>query len=171
MLAKLLARNYPGSTRMKNLPVCRHRGEELSPDRWRCNSPRLIVSPDGVPGDICRFKCPYVDHTADSPPRTSRRRLAQVLRFARALVRHLVHGLPTASPTDQAARWAICQPCPQRSPDNTCGKCGCQLKGALLNKLAFARERCPIDKWGPVKGEKLWARAWRWVRALVRRSA
>ena len=44
-----------------SLPVCRHRGAELLNGRYQCSSLKLIVSPEGINGEICLI-CPYVDH-------------------------------------------------------------------------------------------------------------
>ena len=38
---------------MTDLPVCRWRGEELSPGRHACSSRRLVVSPRGVSAGTC----------------------------------------------------------------------------------------------------------------------
>ncbi|MBN9120280.1 MAG: hypothetical protein J0I06_14170 [Planctomycetes bacterium] len=52
------------------LPGCRHRGEELLPDRWVCLSDRLVVRTGLVSGETCRSRCPYVDHEPDGPARS-----------------------------------------------------------------------------------------------------
>lgn len=80
-----------------------------------------------------------------------RRAGGRVTRFLKALLRHLYHGLPVASESEQQERAAICGPCPLRRGDS-CGACGCRLKGKLVNKIAMAAERCPKGHWGPVKG-------------------
>jgi hypothetical protein len=49
------------------LPACRHRGDEISPDRWVCRSPWLVVPAGIVSGDVCRSECSYVDFAADPP--------------------------------------------------------------------------------------------------------
>ena len=51
------------------LPVCRHRGDQVLPARWRCNSPRLVLPTGLVSGETCRSRCPYVDHEPDAPAR------------------------------------------------------------------------------------------------------
>ena len=52
------------------LPVCRHRGAELLPDRWECRSNRLVLRTGLVSGEMCAARCPYVDHECDAPART-----------------------------------------------------------------------------------------------------
>lgn len=96
-------------------------------------------------------------------------RLRRLGRFLLAICRHIIHGLPTASPEDQAARWAICEPCEWRDKEkNSCKQCGCNLQpGQMLSKIRWAGEQCPLlgnrpgPWWGKVEGEKVWARAWR----------
>lgn len=45
-------------------------------------------------------------------------------------------------------RLTICTSCEfMNKSNNTCGKCGCALKGAILNKAKWITEKCPIDKW------------------------
>ena len=94
--------------------------------------------------------------------------------FAKAVCRYVRHGLPIASPEDQARRWAICEGCAHRDRErNTCRKCGCKLApGQLISKITWATEQCPLylhhpDKvWGPAKGEKAWRWVWRRVHKL-----
>ena len=52
---------------MIELPQCRWRGLELSPGRYDCRSPKLIVSPEGVPGELCR-QCYCCDHEPVANP-------------------------------------------------------------------------------------------------------
>jgi DNA gyrase inhibitor GyrI len=40
-------------------------------------------------------------------------------------------------------RWAICQTCPELTPNNRCKQCGCFMK--LKTKVKAAK--CPIGKW------------------------
>jgi hypothetical protein len=46
------------------LPICRHRGLELTPGRYQCHSPKLVVGPAGVDVGLCNA-CPYCDHAGD----------------------------------------------------------------------------------------------------------
>ena len=52
-----------------SLPMCRHRGEQLLPDRWLCFSSRLVLRNGLVSGETCRSRCPYVDHEPDPTDR------------------------------------------------------------------------------------------------------
>lgn len=95
----------------------------------------------------------------------------KVVRFTLAFLDHAVHGFPTASRADIAFRWSVCKPCVYRTEKGNCAKCGCPLSiNNLRNKLRLARQNCPLWKrtqpdqfWGPVKGEKLIGRLWKWI--------
>jgi len=110
------------------------------------------------------------------PKKRPLRKPWRVVTFLGALWRHVRHGLPTATPADRAARQAICDQCEwQDKVKRVCVQCGCGLKpGQLLDKLHWAGEKCPLyghpswpgRGWGPVQGEKVWTRAWRWLRAI-----
>ena len=59
------------------LPHCRHRGLEVQPLHWTCNSDKLDILGGVVTEEVCRQHCPFVDHpdenqstivTADSGP-------------------------------------------------------------------------------------------------------
>lgn len=84
--------------------------------------------------------------------------------FTVAFWKHLRHGLPTASLPDQEARLAICMGCSDLDKEAMrCTACLCKVEGRIINKLKWAKEKCPKDKWGPVQGETVWGMAWRWV--------
>lgn len=94
---------------------------------------------------------------------------SRYVRFALAIIRYLTHGLPRCSPADRAARWEKCEPC-EYNRDGACGKCGCGVSPdarRVLNKVAWASESCPEKKWGPVRGEKVWTRAGRWIKEML----
>ena len=48
------------------LPKCRHRGSQVAPGRWFCDSTKLVIPGRVVTADICRSMCPYVDHEVDA---------------------------------------------------------------------------------------------------------
>lgn len=111
-------------------------------------------------------------------PRRTYRHWRKVWTFARALYRHVRHGLPYASPEDQAKRWAVCEPCEYRRPEsNECMQCGCWLKGRgqIASKIAWASEKCPLlgnrpgPWWSEVEGEKIHRLAWRKAKQLIRK--
>lgn len=46
------------------LPPCRHRGAARGPERWACNSPKLVAINGTVSSDTCR-RCPWPDHSVE----------------------------------------------------------------------------------------------------------
>lgn len=68
----------------------------------------------------------------------------QAVSFTGAAIKHVMSGLPQASPAQQASRLAICEGC-DRKADDKCLECGC----LLVVKTSWAEQRCPLDKWGP----------------------
>jgi hypothetical protein len=125
--------------------ACRHRGAEVSPGRFVCASPKLIVGAAGVDLGTCAI-CPYRDHEPvpeTRPPSL----LQQGLTFARALAAHAASGFAHVSEEVYDGRRALCVVCPHRLPltdvPTSCGKCGCGLMGNLLNKLLWKSESCP----------------------------
>jgi hypothetical protein len=71
--------------------------------------------------------------------------------FAKSAVTHVAAGAPMASEDDVAARHAICVAC-EHFDGAACIKCGCPVvrERKWLSKLSWARESCPVGKWGPV---------------------
>ena len=80
-----------------------------------------------------------------------------VARYLGKLSQWLVSGAPKRSEAGIAAARAACEACEYFQPDNkrgggTCSKCGCGCGGSrplLMNKWAWATERCPLTppKW------------------------
>jgi hypothetical protein len=91
---------------------------------------------------------------------TKRRTLGgKIVNFSKAAVQHLAAGCPQATDEQVAERFAICQGCelfkPKAEGSGTCQhpSCGCSLKAVGvtgLNKLRWADQKCPIDKWQAV---------------------
>lgn len=71
--------------------------------------------------------------------------------FAKAAVRHIADGGRQCTNEEIAARFAICEQCPllvdAHCTHESCG-CGISPKRAVLSKLTWASESCPIGKWG-----------------------
>lgn len=95
------------------------------------------------------------------------RRVRRAWRFAIAVIRHTLAGFPRSTEAEVAARRKVCKPCIFRDQEkDECTQCGCRLGGEkkLIAKLAWARERCPMDYWGPVRGENVFRRGLRWLK-------
>ncbi len=69
--------------------------------------------------------------------------------FATAIARWTAAGRPMRSKPEIEARLAVCQACPELTPDSVCRRCGCQCQETerVMNKLALATEKCPLGKW------------------------
>ena len=81
---------------MTELPVCRWRGEELSPGRHACSSRRLVVSPRGVSAETCAG-CFCRDHEPARPAHAP----------AAGDVRHLLYHVYPARDDDRRALGAL----------------------------------------------------------------
>jgi len=82
-----------------------------------------------------------LDEDRKEPPGLFRK----AINYAKAKAKHIAAGKPVATESQQKARMELCVMCPERSFD-VCTKCGCPLS----DKLAFATESCPIQRWGAV---------------------
>lgn len=77
--------------------------------------------------------------------------LQKAANFATSTVKHVAAGAPRCTQEQIDARFAICQAC-EHFDGKACKKCGCPVKReqAFVSKLAWANEKCPAGKWGPV---------------------
>lgn len=70
--------------------------------------------------------------------------------FTKATAKHLILGAPKRTQTEVTELYKICQEC-ELFRENRCThtSCGCNIndKLILLNKLYWATEHCPINKW------------------------
>ena len=95
-----------------------------------------------------------VDETHPAYPRQPRPGVSvfqQVRNFAMSAARHAVAGMPRATEAQVSERFAICQHC-EHFDGKSCQKCGCPVTRdrLFISKLAWAGEKCPVGKWGPV---------------------
>lgn len=70
--------------------------------------------------------------------------------FLKSLWFHIWLGFPKCSLEQINKRFEICKSCDMYSAsDSTCMVCGCNVnnKKIFLNKLAWADQKCPLDKW------------------------
>lgn len=86
-----------------------------------------------------------------TPPSLSQ----QAASLGKALINWTASGFSPTPPDILAKRMEICKACPEwdasgMAGTGRCKKCGCSTQA----KLRMATEKCPIDKWGPVKLEK-----------------
>lgn len=79
------------------------------------------------------------------------RLLLRIKIFLKSLWFHVWAGFPKSSQKEIDRRWQICIYCDQFDRvNNQCGVCGCNLsnKKQFMNKLAWADQECPLEKWG-----------------------
>lgn len=76
--------------------------------------------------------------------------MQRILRFFRSLLFHIGAGLPKSTQQEIDYRFSICSSCDSYSTQHQmCLECGCNInnKRIFLNKLAWADQHCPLDKW------------------------
>lgn len=75
---------------------------------------------------------------------------SKITRFLKALFWHLSLGSPKSTREQILYRYNICKQCEYFDNNKSqCLVCGCNLsdKSIFLNKLAWADQKCPVDKW------------------------
>jgi hypothetical protein len=85
--------------------------------------------------------------------------LKKIGNFTFALAKHLYKGMPTVSKDVLDDRLKICQECPLfKKKEGMVGgvctheSCGCSVQDEIvfLNKIAWADQKCPLEKWGEI---------------------
>jgi hypothetical protein len=79
------------------------------------------------------------------------RTIFKLKNFVKSLWFHIGYGLPKCSQEQINNRHKICIQCDFYDIKNQeCLQCGCNISNRriFLNKLAWADQKCPIDKWG-----------------------
>lgn len=120
--------------------ICRQRGYDLA-DAMPC-----VVSQGGDAWTI--------DETHPAYPRVRQPSILQkAANFATSAAAHVAAGMPQATQEQIDARFAVCQTC-EHFDGRACRLCGCPVvrERAFVSKLAWANEKCPAGKWGPVTG-------------------
>ena len=70
--------------------------------------------------------------------------------FLKSLIFHIYRGFPKSSKEQILYRYNICISCDKFDAKNSeCNVCGCNIstKKIFMNKLAWADQECPIQKW------------------------
>lgn len=76
--------------------------------------------------------------------------ILKIKTFIKSVFFHIYAGLPKATQSEINSRYEICISCDNfHSEDSLCLLCGCNLsnKKQFLNKLAWADQECPANKW------------------------
>lgn len=79
--------------------------------------------------------------------------LIKIRTFIKSLLWHVSRGLPKAPQNIIDYRYNICLQCPSYNHiDKQCNECGCNIndKSIFLNKLAWADQKCPLNKWNAI---------------------
>lgn len=74
----------------------------------------------------------------------------KIITFIKSFFWHLQRGLPKSSQSTIDSRFTICSICDSYDRLNKqCLECGCNIsnKRIFLNKLAWADQKCPLNKW------------------------
>lgn len=73
--------------------------------------------------------------------------------FIKSILFHIWRGFPKSTQDQINYRYNICLSCDSFDKLNgECIECGCNVsdKKIFMNKLAWADQKCPLDKWGRV---------------------
>lgn len=73
--------------------------------------------------------------------------------FTKSLLFHIGAGMPKSTQKEIDYRYNICLSCDSFDKVNgLCNECGCNInnKRIFMNKLAWADQHCPLDKWLPI---------------------
>jgi len=74
--------------------------------------------------------------------------------FAKSLFFHVYSGFPKSTKEEIIYRFNICTQCEMLDTKNgQCLMCGCNIntKKIFLNKLAWADQKCPLNKWQEIR--------------------
>jgi hypothetical protein len=81
------------------------------------------------------------------------RLFSRIVAFSKSLLFHIYSGFPKSSQDQINYRFSICNSCEYYDANSRqCMVCGCNIstKKIFMNKLAWADQKCPIDKWKEV---------------------
>lgn len=76
--------------------------------------------------------------------------MTRIITFLKSLLWHVSLGMPKSSQKEINDRYSICLSCDMFDSNNSqCLVCGCNInnKKIFLNKLAWADQKCPLNKW------------------------
>ena len=141
-----------------DMPTCRHRGQQIAPnmERYRCQSPKLLVSSRGVGIENCSV-CYCRDH--ELPKRTVSTAIkdlfSPLLTFVRAVFRHAHDWFRQVRQAEYTRRVLTCKgsddgglkPCQHyltAYPGGQCKKCTCGIQGKVVAKARWKSEDCPV---------------------------
>lgn len=77
----------------------------------------------------------------------------RIINFIKSLYFHIGAGLPKSTQDEIDYRYKICLECNEfNKTKEECYICGCNInnKKILMNKLAWADQACPLNKWNKI---------------------
>lgn len=80
--------------------------------------------------------------------------LLKIQTFIKSLLFHIWLGLPKSTQEEINYRYSICETCDKlNKTKGECGVCGCAIskRKIFMNKLAWADQQCPENKWSKIK--------------------
>lgn len=80
--------------------------------------------------------------------------LIRLKTFVKSLFWHIYSGSPKSTQDEIDYRLSICMPCENyNSIKHQCDICGCAINNRkiFMNKLAWADQECPINKWPKIQ--------------------
>lgn len=103
--------------------------------------------------------CPAKKNLGQKEPNLAQK----IINFTKAAINHAINGNPVVDEEVMKRRLKICKSCPLFKLNTnevggvcTHSSCGCTIQDNLnyLNKIAWADQKCPIDKWGEEKTDQ-----------------
>jgi hypothetical protein len=80
--------------------------------------------------------------------------IKKILIFIKSLIFHIYWGFPKSTQEQINYRFSICNNCEFFDKEySQCMECGCNInnKKIFMNKLAWADQQCPLNKWQKIK--------------------
>jgi hypothetical protein len=80
--------------------------------------------------------------------------ILKIQTFLKSLFFHIRLGLPKSTKEEILYRYNICLSCIEfNKTKSECGICGCAIsnKSRFMNKLAWADQSCPLNKWNSIE--------------------
>jgi uncharacterized paraquat-inducible protein A len=77
--------------------------------------------------------------------------ISKIKTFVKSIIFHIWAGFPKCNQEQINTRYTICLSCDSfDSVNKECMECGCNInnKKIFMNKLAWADQKCPLNKWG-----------------------
>jgi hypothetical protein len=119
-------------------------------DIWICNTCGYQTEIENL-----NRNCKPILQKTNEPPNL----LRKISNFTFAAAQHLFKGMPTVTEQELEERLEKCRGCELFKKKGMTGgvctheNCGCNIQDEVvfLNKIAWADQKCPIDKWGEIE--------------------